>query len=298
MSRLITMAFAAGLLLTSSALASPSLASQAAADPGGSTVRAPVSPIQTHAYGPEASQFGTLRLPAGDGPFPVVALIHGGCWTKGYATLADIDAFGMALVEKGIAVWNIEYRQVGEAGAGWPGTFDDVTDAIDALAQLARNHPLDLDRVSLVGHSAGAHLAAYAASRKKAAGAENAVAGVSPVSLVMIDGPASLEPLVGPDAAICGQPVIIPLMGGSPAEHPDRYAQVSVASQLPLGLSQLLVIGELAPFMSPYMEAARLSGDPVSSLAPPGASHFELISPQTAAGRQVVDFVAANAFRD
>ena len=31
-------------------------------------------------YGPEDLQFGDLRLPDGEGPFPVIMIIHGGCW--------------------------------------------------------------------------------------------------------------------------------------------------------------------------------------------------------------------------
>ncbi len=68
---------------------------------------------------------------------------------------------------RGWAVWNIEYRRIGDGG-GWPETFADVAAAIDHLDGL---HPaLDLDRVELLGHSAGGHLALWAAGRETAAG--------------------------------------------------------------------------------------------------------------------------------
>lgn len=249
-------------------------------------------------YGAGESQRGALRIPEGHGPFPVVVLIHGGCWAQGFATAADIEPLGEALVRRGIAVWNIEYRQLGEAGAGWPGTFQDVLTAIDMLPSLARTYPLDLSRVSFVGHSAGAHLALFAASRARLGQPWRGGGEVRPRSVVMIDGPAALAPLVGADVEICGQPVIVPLMGGTPDEQPERFELVSPAAHLPLGVRQLLVEGELAGFMSPYAEAARAAGDRVEVLAPPGAAHFDLIAPSTPVGAAAVDFIAQRAFAD
>lgn len=247
-------------------------------------------------YGEADSQRGTLHIPGGQGPFPVVVLIHGGCWTQGYATHADVEPFGEALAQKGIAVWNIEYRQVGEAGAGWPGTFEDVINAIDTLPSIAQSHPLDLTRVSFVGHSAGAHLAVFAAARPKLEGAWPGSGTVRPVSVILIDGPAELAPLVGPDEIICGQPVIVPLMGGTPSEKPERYTQVSAHKYLPLGLRQLFVVGELEPFMAPYIEAARASGDRVQLISPANTPHLDLVSPATVGGAEVAEFVAWQAF--
>ncbi len=62
-------------------------------------------------------------------------------------------------------MWNIEYRRVGDGG-GWPATFEDVAAAIDHLATL--DAPVDLERVSILGHSAGGHLALWAAGRTRA----------------------------------------------------------------------------------------------------------------------------------
>ena len=72
------------------------------------------APTLVEAYGPDPLQIGELRLPAGPGPFPVVMVIHGGCWTKGYETLAGTAPLASALTDKGVATWNIEYRQVGD----------------------------------------------------------------------------------------------------------------------------------------------------------------------------------------
>lgn len=84
-------------------------------------------PTLVEKYGENERQFGELRVPEGKGPFPVAVVIHGGCWTKGFATVRNTSPIATALTAKGIATWNIEYRQMGEQGAGWPGTFLTIT---------------------------------------------------------------------------------------------------------------------------------------------------------------------------
>jgi acetyl esterase/lipase len=113
---------------------------------------------QRIAYGDDRSQFVELTMPAGDVK-GVVVVVHGGFWKAAY----DIEygrPLAASLAEHGWAAWNIEYRRVGNAG-GDPETFDDVAAAIDALA----GQDLDLSRVLGLGHSAGGHLATWAASR-------------------------------------------------------------------------------------------------------------------------------------
>ena len=262
---------------------------QAAFDAGARAAK----PTLTARYGKLALQHGDLRVPAGKGPHPVAVLMHGGCW------MADIDKIGIAaladaLTRRGIATWTIAYRRVGDAGGGWPGTFEDVSAGVDHLAKLARRHRLDMSRVTLVGHSSGAHLALWSASRPKL-GAPWA-AKVRPASVVAIDGPGTLAPFVGIDRQVCGRPVIVPLMGGTPAAKPAEYKIASPADHLPLGVRQLLVFGALGPMMQPYAAAARAAGDPVETLAPPKANHFDIVTPGTANGDAVVEFIAMEAF--
>ena len=124
------------------------------------------SPVTiTESYGSDPLQNGDLRVPAGSGPFPVVIVIHGGCWTAGFATKRNTAALASAITEHGYATWNIEYRQTGDPGGGWPGTLSDWAQATDHLRALGRTHPLDLGRVVVAGHSAGGHAAAWVAAR-------------------------------------------------------------------------------------------------------------------------------------
>jgi acetyl esterase/lipase len=94
------------------------------------------------------------------GEGPVAVLIHGGFWKAEY-DLTLMDALAADLTARGWAAWNIEYRRLGNGG-GVPETLDDVGAAIDHLAELPG---VDLSRVVTIGHSAGGHLAAWAATR-------------------------------------------------------------------------------------------------------------------------------------
>lgn len=251
------------------------------------------APTAIRRYGADDLRSGQLRLPEGKGPFPVAVVIHGGCWTASFDTMAGTAAVAEALTKRGIATWNIEYRRMGDEGAGWPGTFEDIGMGIDYLETLAKDYPLDLSRVTVVGHSAGAHLALWGASRARLGGAFTP--RVQPASVVQIDGPAALALLVGPDAAVCGKPVIVPLMGGTPAERPEQYAMASPADHLPLGIRQLLVQAALTPFMAPYADAARKAGDTVEILQG-GDDHFDVVTPGTPVGDKVIDFIVTRAF--
>ena len=122
------------------------------------------APDERVTYGTDANQFAELRVPSGAGPHPVVALVHGGCF-KTYGSFADLAAIADALKSRGIATLNVEYRRVDQAGGGWPNTYLDLGKAVDHVRSLAQEHRLDLSRVVLVAHSAGGHLAVWAAAR-------------------------------------------------------------------------------------------------------------------------------------
>ena len=114
-------------------------------------------------YGDDPSQFGDLFLPQGDGPHPVLFLLHGGCWRAPYG-LEPVGQMARTLADAGLAVWSLEYRRLGNGG-GWPHTFLDVAHGADLLRELATTYPLDLTQVVVAGHSAGGHLALWSAAR-------------------------------------------------------------------------------------------------------------------------------------
>lgn len=252
------------------------------------------APTLTSAYGSDANQSGDLRLPAGKGPFPVVIVVHGGCWTKGYATRRSTAALASALTAKGFATWNIDYRMLG-GGGGWPTTFQDWAAATDHLRTLAKTQPLDLTRVAVTGHSAGAHAALWIAARSRLPKA-SAIRGADPLPIraaVAIDGPGDLAPFIGFDAQVCGMPVIVPLMGGTPAAVPQRYAEGTPAALLPLGVAQGLVASEvLQPAAAEaYRATAAGKGDSVAVLNVSNGGHFDIIAPGSTAWTQVEPFL-------
>jgi acetyl esterase/lipase len=248
------------------------------------------APDQRLAYGEDSSQYGELRVPTGRGPHPVVVLIHGGCFKAAYATPRDLAPMGDALKTEGIATWNIEYRRLGQPGGGWPGTYRDVGRAVYHLRALASKYNLDLGRVVLLGHSAGGHLAMWWAGHARVPTSSPLYVSDSlPVrGVIDLGGPLDLTANIPGYEGLCRDTVITTLLGGSPAAVPQRYAQASPIKLLPLRIPQVLVIGEHEefvpqPLVEAYAQAATRAGDPVRLVIIPGAGHFELASPHTAA---------------
>jgi acetyl esterase/lipase len=247
----------------------------------------PVEPDFVLTYGPDPDQFGHLRLPAGSGPYPVLVVIHGGCWLS-FADLEYMGRFAADLAQAGVATWSIEYRRVDSPGGGWPNTFLDVANGIDHLRSLESDYRLDLGQVVVVGHSAGGHLALWAAGRSKIP-EESPLHSATPLpvnGVVSLAGPGQLGPFRDLDNQICGGDVIDQLMGGSPEEVPGHYTTGTPIRMLPLGVPQRLLTGADDPAVPPrfadaYAAAAVEAGDDVTAVTLEGASHFEVIVPGT-----------------
>ncbi len=108
-----------------------------------------------------------------------LVLLHGGYWRPGYG-LDQLDPMADVMTRAGWATWNVEYRPIGDGGA-WPDPMTDVALAVDRLARE------DLaDRVVLLGHSAGGHLAVWAASRTERT--PGGAATVRPVGAISLSG--------------------------------------------------------------------------------------------------------------
>jgi acetyl esterase/lipase len=254
-------------------------------------VSAAAWPFATHAYGSLDDQVGDLRLPEAPPPHPVVALLHGGGW-KEHWTRDVMEGAAVDLTRRGYATWNLEYRRVGPGGGGWPTTFLDVAAGLDALVELSRHHPLDLDRVTVLGHSAGGQLALWSAARS--AGDPGGPARVRPALVVAVAAVADLveasrRGLVG------GEDIAARFLGGTPETVADRYAVASPLERLPLGVPQLVVQGsrdyitDLRDLARRYVDRATRAGDPVELLELDGAEHLEVVDASTAAWTAIAE---------
>ena len=258
------------------------------------------APDRRVAYGDDSSQYGELRLPSGSGPHPVVVLIHGGCFKAAYATTSDLAPMGDALKDGGIATWNVEYRRVGQAGGGWPGTYQDIGRAVDHVRVLAREYPLDLNRVVILGHSAGGHLAMWAAARSRLASTSQ-LYSTDPLQIrgvIDLAGPLDMTANITGYESLCRDSVITSLMGGTSAAVPDRYAQSSPIKLLPIGIPQVLIWGTHEdfvprPLVDAYVEAATGAGDRVRLIVIPGVGHFETASPRASTWPRVEGAIRA-----
>src|SRR5258708_4136486 len=128
------------------------------------------------AYGSDANQFVDFRMPKGKGPPALAIVIHGGFWRAKY-DLGYAGHLCAALTAKGIATANLEYRRVGNAGGGWPGTFADVRAGYQFLVQNAQKYEFDARRVVAIGHSAGGQLGLCLAAHESGVKAGISLAG-------------------------------------------------------------------------------------------------------------------------
>ncbi len=218
---------------------------------------------------------------------------HGGFWRAAFDR-SHTGPLAEALCAAGFAVCTPEYRRVGQQGGGWPGTFADVALAADLLPGLAAaaSAAIDPARPVLAGHSAGGHLALWAASRHRlpvtspwrsrsaSAGAVVGLAGVCEL--------ASCHRL-GLGGGAAGE-----LMGGSPADHPDRYQATDPAALLPGGVPVWLVHGSAddqvpCQMSLDYARRASAAGDQVVCDVAPGSGHFDVIDPLSGAWPHVME---------
>lgn len=238
----------------------------------------PHSTMRAIRYGPFPDQEADLHLPTIARP-PVVCLLHGGFWRAPYGR-DQMAAIASDLASRGLAVWNLEYRRLGIPGAGWPATMNDVSAGIDHLAAVsAGGADLDLDRVTVVGHSAGGHLALWVGGRHRSRSAQSpcirasAVVGLAPIA----DLARAYEGRAGGEA-------VAELLGGTPSQFPDRCRAASPIEMLPLGVRQLILHGtadDIVPIeiSRRYARAAEAAGDAVELVELPGAGHMEFLDP-------------------
>jgi acetyl esterase/lipase len=244
-------------------------------------------------YGTAASQAIDLFLPRGSGPHPVAILIHGGCWSVTTAGREQLRHIGEELASQGIAVWSIGYRRANEDGGGYPGTFQDVGQAIDRLRSDAARHHLDLSRTVLVGHSAGGHLALWAAARDRLPTASPLYRAhpFIPRAVISLAGVGDLEAFARFVPVLCGPGVIDRLVPATASA--TAYAEISPAALPPPNRQVVMISGILDRLVPPYIahdyaRAIRRKQATSTELVDiPGAGHFDLATPGTAAWDEV-----------
>lgn len=244
-------------------------------------------PITIH-YGSHGDQVGDLRLPEGNGPHPVVILIHGGFW-KQHWTRDLMDPLALDLTKRGFATWNIEYRRVGGEG-GWPETFFDVASAVDKLGELSGEHGLNLEDVTALGHSAGGQLALWSAGRFTLEAVDvGADPLVRPRRVVAL---APVADLAAAQSAELGDHAVAHLVSNAPS-HTNVYRHLSPIEMLPFGIEQVVVHGDAdkavpVAMSQDYVKTARDLGDSVDFAQLADTDHMALIDPSSAAWGEVV----------
>jgi acetyl esterase/lipase len=251
-------------------------------------------PSATIAYGSAPSQFAELFRPQGAGPFPVVVLVHGGCWTVEFGGIRQMHNVAGALAARGIAVWNVEYRRADEEGGGYPGTYLDMNAALDKLAAEAPRYQLDTRRIVAMGHSAGGQLVQWIGARGK-------IAPTSPLfqrqllpvrQIISLGGLADLRNEKDLIKSSCGRDMA-QLAGAASAARPDIYADTSAAELMPNGSHTLLITGALDTISPPraafaFADRALAAGDRADVLILPNASHYDEIAASSPAWNVVL----------
>lgn len=267
--------------------------------------RAARPPDRVFFYGARGDQVADLWLPrrAGFG-HPLVIFLHGGFWRSEYDR-RHTRPLAEALAGAGYPVCTPEFRRTGQPGGGWPGTLDDVAaavDAVPALAAQAAGGVVDPSRVVLAGHSAGGHLALWAAGRHRLpAGSPWHVAppGGGVIGVVSLAGVCDLA---GGYRLRLGAGAVGDLVGGGPGQVAERYAVADPMGLVPVRAAVRLVHGtadDRVPVSQSVEYAARATaaGDDAECRVLPGFGHFEVIDPLSEAWPAVLEAFGAMAGR-
>ncbi|MFG2990971.1 alpha/beta hydrolase [Streptomyces sp. NPDC048257] len=289
----------------------PAAVERDAAEAASAFAHPSVAPDATATYGEHPDHVVDFYAPRGEarGPAPLVVLLHGGAWRAPYDR-QHVTPIADFLARRGFAVANVEYRRGsslphqnagGPVAGRWPETFDDVAAAMDALPDLAATAlpQADVRRTVVTGHSAGGHLALWAAAR-------HVLPAGSPWRLQsppMLRGVVALAPIadfaVAQELGVCGG-ASAQLLGG--ADHWDeRLPYADPAALLPTGIATAVVQGRddiVVPqqVAEAYVAAAAKAGETVGLTLLDAVGHFPLIDPAADACAVVAEEISQLAW--
>ena len=223
---------------------------------------------QRQAYG-SSPQNTVINVRGSDSSRGVITLIHGGCWSNAYDRNHTLP-IAEALSNAGYDVWVPEYRRVGDAGGGWPGSLEDIIAAVEFVIEKTGQHPI------LVGHSAGGHLSLRAAQTGLAIGA---VVGLAPITDLVA---------YGAESGSC-QSMVAPFMGDDRYFPNDSYRDASVTLSA-INVPVAIVIGKEDPIVG-ATQLAVFNAEQVTTVE--DAGHFDVIHPETEAFKAVLTALKA-----
>ncbi len=240
-----------------------------------------MSDATIHRYGDDADQFLQYWSPepaVGRTRSIELVLIHGGYWRARYS-LELMEPMARHLSQRGWPVLNLEYRRIGQAPDPWFAMASDIESALTlglSTMSTASTGEGQVRRRILIGHSAGGHLALWAAAQPWAAAADiGGVVALAPVS-----------DLLAADEQRLSNHATAELFGLDPDRRRVRLPVASPRHLLPLGVPQYVIHGDLddsvpQSFSVDYAAAVRAGGDRIDLDTPDGVDHFNLIDPDS-----------------
>lgn len=247
-------------------------------------------------YGPASTQVVDVFTPQGTGPHPVAILVHGGCWSSTTAGREQLRHLGAELATRGVATWSIGYRRADDPGGGYPGTYLDIAMAFDRLRDEAPRLGFDLSRSVAIGHSAGGHLALWAAARAGLpSGSPLRVQDpFLPKAVISIAGIGDLRAFAPYIPLICGPGIAGKLQSSGNPPDIDPFDDVSPAALAPSRGPVVLISAVLDRLVPPYVaygfeQTMRCKGkDDIELVHVQDAGHFDPVTSGTPAWRELL----------